>query len=184
MKTEIKVRNSKLTLVYGDITKQEIESIVNAANRGLLGGGGVDGAIHEAAGPSLLEECKKIRYEDLNGEWLPTGEAVITGSGNLPCKYVIHTVGPIWEINKEPKKLLIKAYTNSLILAKNNNIKSIAFPSISTGIFRFPIQSASKIALSAIINFLNHNQMDEVRMVLFSKEDYEIYLNNLKKLSS
>jgi O-acetyl-ADP-ribose deacetylase (regulator of RNase III) len=179
----LKINNSTVSLLQGDITKVEVDAIVNAANSSLMGGGGVDGAIHRAGGPAILEECKKI-ISKIN--YLPTGEAVITTGGNLPAKYVIHTVGPIWRggNNNEPQ-LLSNAYKNSLKLALENNIKTIAFPSISTGVYRFPVKEASEIALKTIIDFLKeNNNFEKVLMVLFSKNVYDIYLetlNNFKK---
>lgn len=175
-----KINNSKLTLFKGDITKQETQAIVNAANSGLLGGGGVDGAIHRAGGPQILEECKEIRAKQ--GK-CPTGEAVITSGGNLKASYVIHTVGPIWQGGLAgEEKLLKNAYYNSLSLAKKNNIKTISFPSISTGAYRFPINRASEIALCTVIEFLKKSDFEEVRFVLFSDRDFEIYQNTLYKL--
>ena len=175
-----KINNSKLTLFKGDITKQETQAIVNAANSGLLGGGGVDGAIHRAGGPKILEECKKIREDQGR---CPTGEAVITSGGALKASYVIHTVGPIWQGGSEgEEKLLKNAYYNSLSLAKKNNIKTISFPSISTGAYRFPINRASEIALLTVIEFLKTSDFEEVRFVLFSDRDFEIYMNTLDKL--
>ena len=138
-----KYKNTKIGLVKGDITKMETEAIVNAANNTLLGGGGVDGAIHRAGGPIILEQCKKIGG-------CPTGEARITTAGNMPSKYVIHTVGPIYKDGtKGEDKLLYNAYYNSLKLAKEYKLRTIAFPSISTGAYNYPKEEASKIALQA-----------------------------------
>lgn len=161
---------TKIKRYQGDITKLEVEAIVNAANKSLLGGGGVDGAIHRAAGPQLLYECKT-----LNG--CETGEAKITRGYNLPAKYVIHTVGPVWNGGKYNEDQLLKnCYTNSLILAKENNIESIAFPSISTGVYHFPIERAAKIAVETVKNFCKkHEEIDEVIFCAFSQSDYEIY---------
>ncbi len=169
----VEVKNSRLTLVTGDITEQETDAIVNAANSGLLGGGGVDGAIHLAGGPKILEECKKIRED--KGK-CPTGEAVITSGGNLKAKYVIHTLGPIWHGGSSGEESKLKsAYENSLSLATKSKIKTISFPSISTGAYRFPIERAAEIALSTVIDFLNSSEFEEVRFVLFSDRDYEVY---------
>ncbi|MCK4339847.1 MAG: O-acetyl-ADP-ribose deacetylase [Candidatus Cloacimonetes bacterium] len=187
----VSINKTKLVLIQDDITKQETTAIVNAANSSLLGGGGVDGAIHRAGGPKILKECKEIRKQQGS---CPTGEAVITTGGNLKAKYVIHTVGPIWYGgNKNEDNLLHNCYLNSLKLAKERRIKSISFPSISTGAYHFPIERASKIALKTVIDFLQDNEpvplegksltgFEEVRFVLFSKEDYEIYLKNLQEI--
>ncbi|HLS07748.1 O-acetyl-ADP-ribose deacetylase, partial [Lentibacillus sp.] len=146
MKTEI--NGNTLELLTGDITKLETDAIVNAANGTLMGGGGVDGAIHRAAGKELLEECKRVREEQLNGEKLPTGEAVITSGYNLPAKYVIHTVGPVWnERDNNQDEQLAKCYWNSLDLAMEKQAISIAFPSISTGVYSFPVDLAAETAL-------------------------------------
>lgn len=182
MKTEINGNTLKLTV--GDITKQETEAIVNAANGTLLGGGGVDGAIHRAAGPELLEECRKIRREQLNGEKLPTGKAVITKGYRLPASYVIHTVGPVWSGKEGKDELLADCYRNSLQLAADQGVHSISFPSISTGIYRFPIDRAAAVALSTIAEFLESHAFGEVVMTLFSREDYEVYVGALKKLQA
>ncbi len=161
----------KIEILRGDITKLKVDSIVNAANTTLLGGGGVDGAIHRAAGPELLEECGK-----LNG--CSTGEAKITRGYNLPAKYVIHTVGPIWRGgNNNEDKLLRNCYYNSLNLAVENNIKTIAFPSISTGVYGFPFERACKIASKTINEFLQNNEsIEKVIFVCFSESDYNNYL--------
>ncbi|MDY6966483.1 MAG: O-acetyl-ADP-ribose deacetylase [Halobacteriota archaeon] len=175
----VEINNSRLILITGDITEQETQAIVNAANSGLLGGGGVDGAIHRAGGPKILEECKRIREEQ--GK-CPTGEAVITSGGNLKAKYVIHTVGPIWQGGSSGEEgLLRNAYHNSLSLATKNNITSISFPSISTGAYRFPIKRAAEIALGTVIEYLQSNDLEEVRFVLFSDRDFQIYRDALKK---
>ena len=166
----------QIELIKGDITELKVDAIVNAANRSLLGGGGVDGAIHRAAGPELLVECKT-----LNG--CETGEAKITRGYNLPSKYVIHTVGPIWYegVRNEPD-LLANCYKNSLKLAKENKIRSIAFPNISTGVYRFPKDFAAKIAIRTVKFFLCQNkEIKQVYFVCFDDENYEIYqsiLNN------
>ncbi|MCX7881076.1 MAG: O-acetyl-ADP-ribose deacetylase [Patescibacteria group bacterium] len=161
---------TKITLVKGDITKQKVEAIVNAANKTLLGGGGVDGAIHKAAGPELLEECKK-----LGG--CQTGEAKITKGYKLPAKYVIHTVGPIFgKENGKEAELLASCYRNSLFLAKKYKIKTIAFPSISTGVYGYPKKEAAEIVIKTIKEFIkNNNWFEEIRLVVFSKESYQIY---------
>jgi len=174
---KVRITNSILELVEGDITKQKVDAIVNAANTSLLGGGGVDGAIHRAGGPAILEECKKIGG-------CPTGEAVITTGGNLPAKHVIHTVGPVWHdgSHREPE-LLRNAYKNSLLQAEKNNLTSIAFPSISTGAYRFPINKASRIALSTIIEHLKgKTNLKTACFVLFGSSAFEAYQNNLQQL--
>ena len=176
-----KINNTTIKLVQGDITHQEVDAIVNAANSGLLGGGGVDGAIHRAGGPEILEECKKIRAT--KGK-CPTGEAVITTAGNLKAKYVIHTVGPVWRggNNNEPE-LLANAYRNSLKLAAKHNVRTIAFPSISTGVYRYPADKAATVALKAAAEFLSSdNPIKEVIFVLFNSRIYDEYAKALKEL--
>lgn len=167
---------SKLNIKIGDITKETTDAIVNAANTSLLGGGGVDGAIHRAAGRELLEECRT-----LNG--CRTGEAKITKGYNLPSKYVIHTVGPIYRGgNNNESELLKNAYENSLKVAVENKIKTIAFPSISTGVYSYPLKEASDIAIKTILNFLKkNNSIEEVIMVCFDNNTYEYYKNALEK---
>lgn len=170
----IRIGSTALTLVQGDITQQEVDAIVNAANSSLMGGGGVDGAIHRAGGPQILEECKV--YVAQHGQ-LPTGEAMITSGGRMKAKYVIHTVGPVWHGggNRE-EELLSNAYHNSLKVAVENGVKTIAFPSISTGIYGFPIDRAAKIAVDTVKNFVGKNRsLTEVRFVTFSQSDYDIY---------
>lgn len=177
------VGKAKICLIQGDITEQNTDAIVNAANPTLMGGGGVDGAIHRKGGPKILEECKRIRATEWpNG--LPTGEAVITSGGNLKAKYVIHTVGPVWRGGSrgEPQ-LLRKAYYNSLKLAVSKSLKTIAFPSISTGAYGYPIEKASRIALQTVKEFLDkEDELDEVVFVLFTKRDLEIYREMAKEI--
>jgi O-acetyl-ADP-ribose deacetylase len=165
---------NKIEIEKGDITKLRVDAIVNAANTSLLGGGGVDGAIHRAAGPKLLEECRK-----LNG--CPTGEAKITKGYNLPAKYVIHTVGPIWKGGDHNEEtLLANCYRNSLRLALENKIKSIAFPAISTGVYHFPIEQATKIAVKESKEFLEKNKSPQkVIFVCFDEGTYRIYNENI-----
>lgn len=163
----------------GDITKiTHAEAIVNAANTSLLGGGGVDGAIHRAAGPLLLEECRTLHG-------CATGEAKITGAYNLPCKYVIHTPGPRWSGgNRNEDQLLYNSYYNSLITAKNNGVRSVAFPSISTGIYSFPLQRAAGISVKAVREFTEQNPdaLDEVTWVLFDGRTKEAYDRALQEI--
>ena len=161
---------NRLSIHNGDITKLEVDAIVNAANKTLLGGGGVDGAIHRAAGSELLNECRK-----LNG--CKTGEAKITLGYNLPARYVIHTVGPVWRGgNNKEAELLANAYINSLKIAAEKQFETIAFPSISTGVYSFPIDKATKIAVTETIKFLEQNKFPEkVIFCVFGKETEEIY---------
>jgi O-acetyl-ADP-ribose deacetylase (regulator of RNase III) len=168
------ISSTTLTLLRGDITEQDTEAIVNAANSSLLGGGGVDGAIHRAGGPRILEECKKIREKQ--GE-CATGEAVITGGGNLKSRYVIHTVGPVWHGGGMGEAALLgSAYRNSLHIAASHHIRTIAFPSISTGAYGYPVEQASKIAIDTVSEFLRSDSpLEEVRFVVYSQEDYETY---------
>jgi O-acetyl-ADP-ribose deacetylase (regulator of RNase III) len=170
--------NKKIEIIIGDITKQNVDAIVNAANKSLLGGGGVDGAIHKAAGFELLNECRI-----LNG--CETGQAKITKGYNLPARYVIHTVGPIWNggQNNENEQLA-NCYKNSLRLAVENNITSIAFPSISTGVYGFPIERASEIALNEIINFIKtDSSIENIKIICYGNKPYEIYNEKYNQLS-
>ncbi|SNZ09415.1 O-acetyl-ADP-ribose deacetylase (regulator of RNase III), contains Macro domain [Persephonella hydrogeniphila] len=179
-----KIDNAEIILKIGDITEEDTEAIVNAANSTLMGGGGVDGAIHRKGGPSILEECKRIREKEYP-EGLPTGEAVITTGGNLKAKYVIHTVGPVChgKFTQREKQLLYNAYYNSLKIAKENKIKTVAFPSISTGAYRCPVEEAAKTALKAAIDFIKtENYLQQVRFVLFTEDIYEKYSEALKEI--
>ncbi len=180
---EVRVGRAVLRLVKGDITEQDTEAIVNAANPSLMGGGGVDGAIHRKGGPTIREECARIRER----EWpdgLPVGEAVITSGGRLKARYVIHTVGPIWRGgNKREPELLARAYQNSLRLAVSRGIKTVSFPSISTGAYGYPVEKASRVALKAVKEFLEkEDRLEEVRFVLFTEEDFRVYQEALKEL--
>ena len=165
---------SMIELIKGDITKLTTDAVVNAANTSLLGGGGVDGAIHKAGGKAILEECIAIRNRQGGCK---TGEAVITTAGNLPSKFVIHTVGPVWHGgNNNEEVLLAAAYTNSLSLAVEHNIRTIAFPNISTGIYHFPKQSAAAIAIDAVKNFmLTPGTINKVIFICFDDENHNIY---------
>ena len=175
-----RIGKAKLSLIQGDITQQDTEAIVNAANTSLLGGGGVDGAIHRAGGPQILKECKEIRARQGG---CPTGKAVITSGGNLKARYVIHTVGPVWSGKKEDDNLLRNAYLNSLALADEKGICSIAFPSISTGAYLFPLERAARIALTAVGDFFRKpRHVEEVRFVLFSERILRIYENCWKEI--
>ena len=169
--------NNIIELYRGDITKLNVDAIVNAANNSLLGGGGVDGAIHRAAGKELLEECRLLKG-------CATGDAKVTKGYNLPAKYVIHTVGPIWSGGREDDALLLQScYRKSLDLAVEKNVKSIAFPNISTGIYRFPKSDAADIAIETVHQFLNQNNfIEKVIFVVFDDENYQIYKEKLKKL--
>lgn len=164
----------RIKLFQGDITKVEVDAIVNAANTSLLGGGGVDGAIHRAGGPAILEECQKIRARQGGCK---VGEAVITTGGRLPAKYVIHTVGPVWNGGTHHEEdLLVSAYRDSLQLAVENKIETIAFPNISTGIYHFPKDKAAGIAVATISEFLAGNhELKQVIFVCFDRENYELY---------
>jgi len=169
----------KVLVKVGDLTKENVDAIVNAANGTLLGGGGVDGAIHRAGGPEILKECKEIRrvqYPD----GLPTGRAVITTAGKMPAKHVIHTVGPVYgRGGKDKAELLAACYRNSLALAAENGLKAIAFPAISTGIYGYPLDEAAQVSSQAIQQFLSSDaSLQEVRLVFFSPNDAETFLKN------
>ncbi|MEK6558652.1 MAG: O-acetyl-ADP-ribose deacetylase [Planctomycetota bacterium] len=174
---KVNINKSILELIEGDITEQETDAIVNAANSSLLGGGGVDGAVHNAGGPKILEECKK-----LGG--CPTGEARITTGGNLKARHVIHTVGPIYSGGKQcESELLADAYSNSINLASKYKLKSVSFPSISTGAYGYPINEASTIALKTVIDYLKtHTDMELVRFVLYGQKAYQVYEKSLQEL--
>lgn len=165
---------NKIELIKGDITKIKVDAIVNAANSSLMGGGGVDGAIHRAGGPAILEECKKIVAKQGGCK---TGEAVITTGGDLPAKYVIHTVGPVWNGGKKKEaELLASCYKNSLNLAMENKISSVAFPNISTGIYGYPKKEAAEIAVNTVREFLQQNDfINKVYFVCFDEENYQLY---------
>lgn len=160
-------------MVRGDITQSDTDAIVNAANSSLMGGGGVDGAIHRAGGPAILEECKQIVKDQ--GE-CPAGEAVITNAGNLSAEYVIHTVGPVWRGGNEGEEdILYNAYVNSLQLAAANNCRTVAFPNISTGVYGYPKEKAAKTAVRAVTDFLQENaSLQRVDLVCFDRENEEL----------
>jgi O-acetyl-ADP-ribose deacetylase (regulator of RNase III) len=178
-------REGPLRLMQGDITEQAVDAIVNAANSTLMGGGGVDGAIHRRGGSAILAECKRLRATVLP-EGLPTGEAVVTTAGLLPARHVIHTVGPVWSGGAagEPD-LLARAYRSSLECARREGLRTIAFPSISTGAYGYPTAAAAGIALQTVRAFLEGNRaaFDEVRFVLFSDRDLRIYERALERIS-
>ena len=177
------INQAKLRMIQGDITRQDTDAIVNAANPSLMGGGGVDGAIHRAGGPAILAECKQIVSKQGR---LPTGKAVITPGGNLKAKYVIHTVGPIWHGgNKGEPELLASAYQESLKLATDNKLSSISFPSISTGVYGYPVNQASKVAIGAVTTFLSHTSTSirEVGFVLFDSQTFGAYSSALKEIA-
>ncbi len=173
--TEIRINQTKLSIIQEDITKQATDAIVNAANPSLMGGGGVDGAIHRAGGPAILEECRQIVSRQ--GQ-LPTGKAVITTGGNLKARFVIHTVGPVWHGgNKGEPELLASAYQESLKVAAENNLSSISFPSISTGAYGYPVAEAAKVAIRTVASFLKEQStpIKEVVFVLFDSTTFENY---------
>jgi len=174
---DVKIGTSTLSIVEGDITREETDAIVNAANSGLRGGGGVDGAIHRAGGPSILEECRKIGH-------CPTGQAVVTTGGNLKAKHIIHTVGPVWSGgNRNEAGLLKSAYLESLKIASKKGLKSVSFPAISTGAYGYPLNEAARIALKTAIDYLKeHQEIELVRFVLFGKPMLDVFAEQLKKL--
>lgn len=178
---EIKVNNARISVIQGDITGQATDAIVNAANSGLMGGGGVDGAIHRAGGPTILEECKEIVSRQGR---LPTGKAVITTGGNLKARYVIHTVGPIWRGgNQGERELLASAYNESLILAAENGLTSVSFPSISTGAYGYPVDEAAGVAVKTVKDFLKKQEssVTEVVFVLFDSATFSVYASKLEE---
>ena len=178
---EVTVNQARLAIIQGDITRQATDAIVNAANSELMGGGGVDGAIHRAGGPAILEECKQIIARQGR---LPTGKAVITIGGNLPTKQVIHTVGPIWHGgNKGEAALLESAYRESLKLAAEQRLASLSFPSISTGAYGYPVAEAARVAIRTAVSFLTEQttSIKEVVFVLFDPVTYQAYSSALEK---
>ena len=179
---EVTINQVKLDIIRGDITKQDTDAIVNAANSSLMGGGGVDGAIHRAGGPAILEECKQIVARQGR---LPTGKAVMTTAGNLKARYVIHTVGPVWYGgDKGEPELLASAYRESLELAMENQLCSISFPSISTGVYGYPVDTASRVAIGAVIASLRQSvtSVSEVVFVLFDSQTFSAYSSALKEI--
>lgn len=177
---EILIAGTRIRVVQGDITKQTTEAIVNAANSSLMGGGGVDGAIHRAGGPAILEECKRLVSQQGR---LPTGKAVITTGGNLKAKYVIHTVGPVWHGGSRAEaNLLASAYRESLKLAIDQGVHSISFPSISTGAYGYPVPEAAKVATRTVSSFLKQwdGPLQEVVFVSFDPNTYQMYASALQ----
>jgi len=173
--------SGRVRVVVGDITRVDVDAIVNAANSSLLGGGGVDGAIHRAGGPKILEQCREIR-RTLFPDGLPTGEAVITAAGELPAQYVIHTVGPIYGTHRgRESELLANCYRNSLLLAVKYSLSSLAFPAISTGVYHYPRDKAAAVASLAIQEFLaGDDLLKEIQMVFFQPVDAEVFIQNQK----
>jgi O-acetyl-ADP-ribose deacetylase len=169
--------SDRIKVIQGDITEQVVDAIVNAANKSLLGGGGVDGAIHRAAGSQLLEECKQLHG-------CGVGQAKITRGYNLPAKWVIHTVGPVWQGgDRQEDRLLAACYRNSLALAQQYDVKTIAFPAISTGVYHFPLDRATKIAVSEVQQFLQaDNSIDQALFVCFSEATYYCYLDTIAQM--
>ena len=174
---EIKINNTVIALVLGDITKEETDAIVNAANSGLKGGGGVDGAIHRAGGPPIMKECREIGN-------CPTGQAVVTGGGNLKADYVIHTVGPVYRGGSRGEADLLKsAYLESLKKVTQKGLRSVSFPAISAGIYGYPPGEAASIALKTVIDYVRgHKDINLVRFVLFSQDVYDVFSYELKKI--
>jgi O-acetyl-ADP-ribose deacetylase (regulator of RNase III) len=174
---EMKINGAVIALALGDITREETDAIVNAANSGLRGGGGVDGAVHRAGGPSIMEECRKIGS-------CPTGQAVVTGGGNLTARYVIHTVGPVYRGGSHGEADLLKsAYLESLKRVTDKGLKSVSFPAISAGVYGYPLEEAAQIALTTTLDYVkDHKEIRLVRFVLFSQDIYDVFLNELKKM--
>ncbi len=181
--TEVNINQAKLVITQGDITLQAADAIVNAANSGLMGGGGVDGAIHRAGGSAILEECKQIVARQGR---LPTGKAVITTGGNLKARFVIHTVGPVWHGgNQGEPELLASAYQESLKVAVENNLGSISFPSISTGVYAYPVAEAARVAIGTVAAFLKERDtpIKEVVFVLFDSATFASYSSVLGEVA-
>jgi O-acetyl-ADP-ribose deacetylase (regulator of RNase III) len=179
---EVIINQTRLSLMRGDITRRSTDAIVNAANSSLMGGGGVDGAIHRAGGPAILEECKEIVSRQGR---LPTGKAVITSGGNLKARYVIHTVGPVWHGGTQGEaELLASAYRESLKLAAEKGLSTISFPSISTGVYGYPVEEAAEVALATVIAFAQEiTSIREVTFVLFDSNTYSSYSRALEKVA-
>ncbi|WP_328432305.1 MULTISPECIES: O-acetyl-ADP-ribose deacetylase [unclassified Streptomyces] len=165
-----------LTLTQGDITRESADAIVNAANSSLLGGGGVDGAIHRRGGPAILDECRRLRASH-HGKGLPAGQAVATTAGNLDAQWVIHTVGPVWSPTEDRSELLASCYRESLRVADELGARTVAFPAISTGVYRWPMEDAARIAVESVRG--TSTDVDEVRFVLFDDRAYEVFARRL-----
>ena len=170
---------ARVKLIRGDITEQEVDAIVNAANPSLMGGGGVDGAIHRRGGPSILEECRRIRAERYP-DGLPTGEAVSTTAGDLPARWVIHTVGPVWSPDEDRSHLLAASHESSLKVASDLGAKTVAFPAISTGVYGYPVEDAASVAISAVMDA--PASIEEVRFVLFDDTSLDAFRRALASL--
>ncbi len=180
--SQITAGNTTISLVRGDITEQDTDVVVNAANTSLLGGGGVDGAIHKAGGPQILEECRQIRAAQGGCK---TGEAVMTTAGQMKASKVVHTVGPVWAGGSKGEYILLeRAYDNSLNLVRKAKLKTVAFPSISTGAYRFPTEQAALVALGTMVRFARKHEgaLDEIRLVLFSDTDLSVYRKALDEV--
>lgn len=169
----------RVVVKVGDITKEDVDAVVNAANGSLMGGGGVDGAIHRAGGPEILEQCKEVRRTQ-HPDGLPTGQAVMTGAGKMAAKYVIHTVGPVYgRGGKEKAEQLAACYRNCLSVAADKGVKTVAFPAISTGAYGYPLDEAAHVSSQAVHKFLSSDSsVKEVRLVFFSRRDAETFLKN------
>jgi O-acetyl-ADP-ribose deacetylase (regulator of RNase III) len=181
--TEVSINQVRLSIIQGDITGQATDAIVNAANPSLMGGGGVDGAIHRAGGPTILEECKHIVARQGR---LPTGKAVITSGGNLKARFVVHTVGPVWQGGSQGEpELLASAYRESLKVAAENSLSSISFPSISTGAYGYPVAEAARVAIATVASFLKESatSITEVVFVLFDSSTFQSYLSALRQVA-
>ncbi|MFF3541938.1 O-acetyl-ADP-ribose deacetylase [Streptomyces platensis] len=164
--------SASLTLIQGDITEQAVDAVVNAANSSLLGGGGVDGAIHRRGGPEILDECRDLRAAQY-GRGLPTGQAVATTAGRLPARWVIHTVGPVWAKSEDRSELLASCYRESLRVADELGARTVAFPAISTGVYRWPMEEAARIAVETVRDA--ETAVEEVRFVLFDEQAYAVF---------
>jgi O-acetyl-ADP-ribose deacetylase len=170
----------RVTLVQGDITEQNVDAVVNAANSSLMGGGGVDGAIHRRGGPEILEECTRIRREEYP-DGLPTGRAVATAAGNLPARWVIHTVGPVYAKREDRSGLLGSCHTESLRVADRLGARTVAFPAISTGVYGYPVEEAAPVAVNAVLDA--KTRVEEVRFVLFDAETHSAFRTALESAS-